>query len=77
MESAKPSDKILIVGAGVFGLSTAYHLLQRDFSDITIIDRSTTLPAPDAAGTDLNKGLRSYLVVSIVTTDRFFVTNSR
>jgi sarcosine oxidase / L-pipecolate oxidase len=48
--------KILIVGAGCFGLSTGYHLLKRGYREVTIIDRSEVLPAPDAASTDLNKG---------------------
>ncbi|KAI8973989.1 FAD dependent oxidoreductase [Trametes punicea] len=39
--------RVVIVGAGCFGLSTAYHLLKRVF------------PAPDAASTDLNKIVRS------------------
>jgi len=49
------NEKIIIVGAGCFGVSTAYHLLQRGYTDITIIDRSHTLPAPDAASSDLNR----------------------
>ncbi|KAI0783071.1 FAD dependent oxidoreductase [Abortiporus biennis] len=53
------SSKILIVGAGCFGLSTAYHLLKRGFTSITILDRSSVLPAPDAASTDINKIVRS------------------
>jgi sarcosine oxidase/L-pipecolate oxidase len=47
---------VLIVGAGCFGISTAYYLLKRGFKDVTVIDRSDVLPAPDAASTDLNKG---------------------
>ena len=47
--------KIVIVGAGCFGLSTAYHLLRRGYTAITILDRSQVLPAPDAASTDINK----------------------
>ena len=54
-------DKILIVGAGCFGISTAYHLLKRGFTDITAIDRSEVLPAPDAASTDINKS--EYIVL--------------
>jgi len=49
------SEKVIIVGAGSFGVSTAYHLLQRGFTDVTIMDRSPTLPALDAASTDLNR----------------------
>ena len=49
------NEKIVVVGAGCFGVSTAYHLLQRGYMDITILDRSTTLPAPDAASNDINR----------------------
>ncbi|KAF8589336.1 FAD dependent oxidoreductase [Ramaria rubella] len=54
------SDRhVLIVGAGAFGLSTALHLLLRGWKNITILDRSPILPAPDAASTDINKVVRS------------------
>ena len=53
------NERIVIVGAGCFGLSTAYHLLQRGFTDVIVLDRSERLPAPDAASTDLNKSERS------------------
>ena len=49
-------SQILVVGAGCFGLSTAYHLLRRGYTRVTILDRGTILPCPDAASTDLNKG---------------------
>lgn len=52
-------QSVLIVGSGVFGVSTAYHLLKRGYKDVTIIDRASTLPACDAASTDLNKIVRS------------------
>ena len=55
-------ERVVIVGAGCFGLSTAYHLLQRGFTDVTVLDRSERLPAPDAASTDLNKGEQSCLI---------------
>ncbi|KAF9268707.1 FAD dependent oxidoreductase [Marasmius fiardii PR-910] len=54
-----PESKILIVGAGVFGTSTAYHLLKRGFTDVTVIDRSDVLPAKDAASNDFNRIVRS------------------
>ncbi|KII95698.1 hypothetical protein PLICRDRAFT_150559 [Plicaturopsis crispa FD-325 SS-3] len=57
--AVEKSDRILIVGAGCFGISTAYHLLQRGYTSITVVDRSDVLPAPDAASTDLNKIVRS------------------
>ncbi|KAI0302378.1 FAD dependent oxidoreductase [Multifurca ochricompacta] len=52
-------ESVIVVGAGCFGISTAYHLLQRGFTDVTVIDRSETLPAPDAASTDINKVVRT------------------
>ncbi|GJJ08115.1 hypothetical protein Clacol_002323 [Clathrus columnatus] len=53
------TQKVIIAGAGAFGLSTAYHLLQRGWKRVIIYDQSSTLPAPDAASTDLNKVVRS------------------
>ena len=51
-----PTSKILIVGSGCFGVSTALHLLKRGYRNVKVIDRADELPAPDAASTDLNKG---------------------
>ncbi|PCH35627.1 FAD dependent oxidoreductase [Wolfiporia cocos MD-104 SS10] len=53
------SSNIVIVGAGCFGLSTAYHLLKREFTHITVLDSSHILPALEAASTDINKIVRS------------------
>ncbi|KAH9067603.1 FAD dependent oxidoreductase [Lactarius vividus] len=55
----KHSESVIIVGAGCFGISTAYHLLQRGYTDVTVLDRSEELPAPDAASTDINKIVRT------------------
>ncbi|KAL7421329.1 hypothetical protein Q5752_004214 [Cryptotrichosporon argae] len=33
-----PSSKVAIVGAGVFGLSTALHLAKRGYKDVTVFD---------------------------------------
>jgi len=48
-------QRVVIIGAGCFGLSTAYHLLIRGYTNITILDRSTVLPAPDASSNDINR----------------------
>lgn len=55
---------VIVVGAGCFGVSTAVHLLQENGSSgpnytVTVIDASDTIPAPDAASTDINKIVRS------------------
>ena len=55
MPAVKLDSPVVIVGAGCFGLSTAYHLLKRGFTNVTVLDRAERLPAKDAASTDLNK----------------------
>ncbi|KAJ4483807.1 FAD dependent oxidoreductase [Lentinula aciculospora] len=53
------SAQIVIIGAGCFGISTAYHLLKRGFQDITIIERSNDFPAKDASSNDINRIVRT------------------
>lgn len=57
-----PSTRILIVGGGEFGLSTALSLVKQGLIRpdlITVVDRSATPPSLDAASSDLNKIVRS------------------
>ena len=61
MQTVKLDSPIVIVGAGCFGLSTAYHLLKGGFTNVTVLDRAEELPAKDAASTDLNKSEREIL----------------
>ncbi|CAI6091335.1 unnamed protein product [Clonostachys chloroleuca] len=63
---AQPSDPIVIIGAGVFGLSTALHLAQRGFKDVTILDKQdydefkySYLEGCDAPSADMNKIIRA------------------
>ena len=60
MTASKTEKSVLIVGAGVFGASTAYHLALQyeDASKITVIDRTQPSPEP-AASTDINKIVRA------------------
>jgi sarcosine oxidase/L-pipecolate oxidase len=56
-----PPKSILIVGSGVFGLSTAYSLAQRpSYSNtrITVIDRSP-FPSPDGSSIDTSRIIRA------------------
>ena len=62
-----PEDRIVIVGAGCFGVSAAYHLLKRGFTDVTIIERSEILPAKDAASNDINRSLYCHFIVQSCT----------
>lgn len=55
---SKP-ESILIVGAGIFGTSTALHLSrQRPSLSITLLDQSP-FPCPRAASHDINKIIRA------------------
>ena len=45
-----PGSKIIIVGAGAFGLSTAYALSLKNKYEIWVFDRDQ-IPIPDAAST--------------------------
>ncbi|KAF8178597.1 FAD dependent oxidoreductase [Mycena galopus ATCC 62051] len=56
---AHEKRKTLIIGSGCFGLSTALALLKRGWTDVTVIDRATTLPAPDGSSNDLNRIVRT------------------
>ncbi|KAJ5474151.1 hypothetical protein N7475_003717, partial [Penicillium sp. IBT 31633x] len=41
------SDSIVIVGAGDLGLSTALHLSQRGYTDISVFDKNDHIPSGD------------------------------
>lgn len=53
------SKRVLIIGGGTFGLSTAYHLAKSGYTDVTVLDKSQFLPSEDSAGNDLNKIIRA------------------
>ncbi|KAF8860969.1 FAD dependent oxidoreductase [Acephala macrosclerotiorum] len=50
---------VLILGAGTFGLSTAYHLSKAGYKNITVLEKATTIPSKYSAGYDLNKIVRA------------------
>ncbi|KAK0640965.1 FAD dependent oxidoreductase [Cercophora newfieldiana] len=66
-EQFSPPSSILIVGSGIFGLSTAWALARRDaFTQctITVVDRCDpsnpdAFPAPDAASVDTSRIVRA------------------
>lgn len=35
----KKEDPIVVVGAGIFGLSTAIHLAKRGYKNVTVLDK--------------------------------------
>ncbi|KAI8057572.1 FAD dependent oxidoreductase [Gilbertella persicaria] len=52
-----PGSKIIIVGGGCFGISTAYALALKNQYEIYVFDRNE-IPSPDAASCDINKIVR-------------------
>ncbi|KAL5341012.1 FAD dependent oxidoreductase [Aspergillus crustosus] len=66
MPTTKKEDSIIIVGAGIFGLSTALHLARRGYTNVTVFDKQpyderqySYLNGCDAASADINKIIRS------------------
>ncbi|GAA6048760.1 hypothetical protein JCM3770_003947 [Rhodotorula araucariae] len=57
---------ILIVGAGTFGLSTAWHLAKAGYTDVTVLDRHE-VPSVASAGSDLNKIFRTEYAEELYT----------
>ena len=52
-------NSILIIGAGTFGLSTAYSLAKAGYNKVTVLEKSGTIPPKLSAGNDLNKIIRA------------------
>ncbi|KAH6692483.1 FAD dependent oxidoreductase [Plectosphaerella plurivora] len=52
------SDSVLIVGAGVFGLSTALELTKRGYSSVTVVDRYLP-PVADGSSVDISRVIRT------------------
>ena len=50
---------IVIVGAGAWGLSTALHLANAGYTNITVYERAEKIPSPYSAAWDLNKIVRA------------------
>ena len=59
-QNDKFHSEILIVGAGAFGTSTAFHLAinNQNPAGVTVLDRAP-VPSPRAASTDINKIVRA------------------
>jgi len=52
-------SKIAICGGGAWGLSTALHLHNEGYQNITVYERSEEIPSPYSAAWDLNKIVRA------------------
>ncbi|KAK6953918.1 hypothetical protein Daesc_003880 [Daldinia eschscholtzii] len=56
-DSPKPS--VLIVGAGCWGLATAYTLASSGYTKVTVLEKDDVVPSRFSAGNDLNKVIRA------------------
>lgn len=63
-------EPIVIVGAGVFGLSTALELCQRGYKNVTVLDRMLP-PVPDGSSVDISR------IVRYDYTDPFYMKLAR
>ncbi|KAL4805430.1 FAD dependent oxidoreductase [Aspergillus unguis] len=52
------NESILIIGAGVFGLSTALELTKRGYTNITVLDRHVP-PVADGSSVDISRIIRA------------------
>ncbi|KAI9150695.1 FAD-dependent oxidoreductase [Paramyrothecium foliicola] len=50
-------SRVVVVGAGVFGLSTAFELSQDGYTNITVLDRHVP-PVPDGSSSDISRIIR-------------------
>jgi sarcosine oxidase/L-pipecolate oxidase len=53
------TEPVSILGAGAWGLSTALHLLESGYKNITVFDKAAEIPSPYSAAYDLNKIVRA------------------
>ncbi|EEP82478.1 conserved hypothetical protein [Uncinocarpus reesii 1704] len=59
MASTELPESILIVGGGVFGLSTALALTRRHTGKITLVESSPTIPNPHGSSVDASRIIRA------------------
>ncbi|GAA5937135.1 hypothetical protein JCM10213_007145 [Rhodosporidiobolus nylandii] len=60
------SASIIVIGAGTFGLSTAWHLAKAGYTDLVVVDRHAA-PSAASAGSDLNKIFRTEYAADLYT----------
>lgn len=56
---ASKTSRVAVVGGGAWGLSTALHLRQAGYVNVTVLDRAEQIPSPYSAAYDLNKIVRA------------------
>ena len=53
------NSPVIIVGGGAWGLSTALHMTESGYTNITVYERATQIPSPYSAAWDINKIVRA------------------
>jgi len=53
------SEAIIIVGGGAFGLSSAFHLSRKGYTNISVFEKDDSVPPRSSAANDLNKIVRA------------------
>ena len=53
------ASPVIIVGGGAWGLSTAFHMTDSGYTNITVYERASQIPSPYSAAWDLNKIVRA------------------
>lgn len=51
------NERIVIIGAGAFGLSTSLRLIEEGYTSVTVLDRSVP-PVPDGSSNDISRVIR-------------------
>lgn len=74
---------IAIIGGGAFGLSTAFELSKKGYTDVTVFERDEEIPSRWSAANDLNKIMRAeyedefYTNLAVVCHTREFDSDQR
>jgi sarcosine oxidase/L-pipecolate oxidase len=53
------SELIAVIGGGAWGLSTALHLYQNGYTNITVFETADSIPSQYSAAYDINKIVRA------------------
>lgn len=81
MCALKRDDNILIIGAGVFGLSTALELVKKGYENVTVLDQYPP-PVPNGTSVDISRIVRPdyadpvYTKMGFEAFDRYWNTSA-
>ena len=75
---ARKDSPVLILGGGAWGLSTALHMSNSGYVELTVIERAEQIPSRYSAAWDLNKIVRAeyedpfYTELALVSSSSLF-----